>query len=263
MTGDAAEADRPSRRSRRASADGDGKVPRRFSDTLRANVAAVVGAAAATALTISGLFDGSLSAAVGDGGLQKYFQLIFIPYYMIFWVAFVLVYVTFTHLVFIRPRREELVRIAAAQSRRRPTLWSRLLGYGGAGSWTVAGALVAALLTLGVAQTAAFRADPLFILLGMATVAASWFVMVYSYALHYLRLHTGGERIDFDLLEPPVFGDYLTMAFMMSTMASTLGARIRTRAGWRAAREHTVLAFAFNAVIVAMTVSLLFGGLAQ
>ncbi|WP_254668911.1 DUF1345 domain-containing protein [Brevibacterium sp. CS2] len=60
-----------------------------------------------------------------------------------------------------------------------------------------------------------------------------------------------------------MFGDHLTMAFTMSTMASTLGARIRTRTGWRAAREHTALAFVFNTVIVAMTVSLLFGGLTK
>ncbi|MGW9825682.1 putative membrane protein [Brevibacterium pityocampae] len=178
-------------------------------------------------------------------------------------MLFVLCYIAWTHVVYARTPRPELVRIAAVQSRHRPSLMSKMFGYGGAGSWTVAGAIVAAVLTVSLARTEMFRSEPLFILLGMATVAASWFAMVYSYALRYLRQHSGGERIDFDQLEPPVFGDYLTMAFMMSTMASTLGARIRTRTGWRAAREHTVLAFVFNIVIVAMTVSLLFGGLTK
>lgn len=256
----------PTRRGRREERASTRPVPRRYSDTLRANIAGLVGVAGATAIFVPIILresDRTESTPEGLDWFTEYVESIFIPYYMVFWVLFVLCYIAWTHLAYARTPRPELVRIAAEQSRRRPSLLAQMLGYGGAGSWTVAGAVVAAFLTVGLARTEMFRSEPLFILLGMATVAASWFAMVYSYALRYLRLHSGGERIDFDQLEPPVFGDYLTMAFMMSTMASTLGARIRTRTGWRAAREHTVLAFVFNTVIVAMTVSLLFGGLTQ
>ena len=39
---------------------------------------------------------------------------------------------------------------------------------------------MAAILAVGLARTEMFRSEPVFILLGMATVAASWFAMVYS-----------------------------------------------------------------------------------
>ncbi|WP_282856162.1 hypothetical protein [Pseudoclavibacter helvolus] len=48
----------------------------------------------------------------------------------------------------------------------------------------------------------------------------------------------------------------------MSTMAATASAEITSRRGWRVARTNVVLAFSFNSVIVAMMVSVLFGGLA-
>lgn len=59
----------------------------------------------------------------------------------------------------------------------------------------------------------------------------------------------------------PRFADYLTLAVLLSTMAATVSARVRSRKAWTLVRINVVFAFAFNSVIVAMMVSLLFGGL--
>jgi uncharacterized membrane protein len=60
--------------------------------------------------------------------------------------------------------------------------------------------------------------------------------------------------------EPP-FADYLTLAVLMSATAATVSAQIRSREAWSLVRVHVLLAFTFNSVVVAMMVSLLFGGL--
>lgn len=59
----------------------------------------------------------------------------------------------------------------------------------------------------------------------------------------------------------PRFTDYLTLAILLSAMAATVSAQIRSREAWGVVRAHVVLAFTFNSVVVAMMVSLLFGGL--
>lgn len=173
----------PTRRSRREERTGSGAIPRRYSDTLRANIAGIVGVIGGTAIFVPVIIRESERTETTPEGLAwltEYTESILIPYYMVFWVLFVAVYIAWTHLSYARTPRPELVRISAVQSRHRPSLLSRMFGYGGAGSWTVAGALVAAILAVGLARTEMFRSEPVFILLGMATVAASWFAMVYS-----------------------------------------------------------------------------------
>lgn len=54
---------------------------------------------------------------------------------------------------------------------------------------------------------------------------------------------------------------YLTLAVLLPTMAATVSAKIRSRKAWTLVRVNVIFAFAFNSVIVAMMVSLLFGGL--
>jgi len=56
-------------------------------------------------------------------------------------------------------------------------------------------------------------------------------------------------------------GDDVTFAVLISTMAATTSADITSRIAWRAVRTNVVIAFVFNSVIIAMMVSLLFGGL--
>ena len=91
-------------------------------------------------------------------------------------------------------------------------------------------------------------------LLGLLTVAGSWGLMVYAFAEKYLDLHLRGEHIDLPDAAPE-FGDFLSHSVAVSTMS---GVRSDSRVTRSAVRSHTLVAFGFNTVIVAMTVSLLF-----
>ncbi|WP_315146556.1 hypothetical protein [Corynebacterium variabile] len=68
------------------------------------------------------------------------------------------------------------------------------------------------------------------IILILVTVVASWAMMVHGFV-------------------------------MVSTMGVGSPAEVNTTAMWRRMRMNTVLAFFFNTVIVAMMVSLVFGGI--
>ncbi|WP_181064400.1 DUF1345 domain-containing protein [Pseudoclavibacter sp. AY1F1] len=247
-------------------------------DTARANWSALAAVPFAAAFYL--FVARRLGVEIGD--YWRYLVSIFI----VFWPLFAAVYLVWTHLAY---RNADTVQLRVASRREAITKrrwWHRWVGYGGATDWTTAGAMIAVALTIAIAQEPAFRDQTIFVVLGLATVAASWALMVYSFALEYLRLDSTPEmrgeigvetdaaaeleaepasprrgEIVFPFADEPRFGDYLTLAVLMSTMAATASAKITSRRGWRIARTNVVLAFAFNSVIVAMMVSVLFGGL--
>lgn len=249
------------------------------SDNARANWSTLIAVPLAVAFDL--LVARRLGVEIND--YWRYLVSIFI----VFWPLFGTVYLVWTHLAY---RNADTVALRVASRRERATRrrwWHKFVGYGGATDWTTAGAMVAVGLTIAIAiaQDPTFRDQTIFVVLGLATVAASWALMVYSFALEYLRLDATPEaaqqgetesgaapaaevrpprrsEIVFPFPEEPRFGDYLTLAVLMSTMAATASAEITSRRGWRVARTNVVLAFSFNSVIVAMMVSVLFGGLA-
>ncbi len=103
----------------------------------------------------------------------------------------------------------------------------------------------------------------LHVALGLLCVASSWALMVYAFALEFLRVNAADDRVHIDLEtgDDMLFGDYLTLAVLLSTMAATVSASIRSREAWMLVRTNVLFAFVFNSVIVAMVVSLLLGGL--
>lgn len=186
-------------------------------------------------------------------------------FYLAAWPTFVAIYVLWTHLAYTRKGPRQLQSTARRERLALRRWWVKILGFGGASDWALIGALVAVALTVVVAQSPVFRDDWIFIMLGLLTVASSWTLMVYSFALEYLRLATDldgqGPHLELGIEGDPRFGDYLTLAILLSTMAATVSATIRSRRAWTLVRINVLFAFTFNTVIVAMTVSLLFGGL--
>jgi uncharacterized membrane protein len=228
------------------------------SDNARANwssLAAAVVASAALAVFVL-VYEGAMSFDTST------FLLVF---YLFAWPAFTAIYLTWTHVFYARRGPRRLQATAAREVRSQRRWWMRIIGYGGASDWTLVGAIVAVGLTVVVAQTPTFREDAVFIGLGLLCVASSWALMVYSFALEYLRLvesvADGDKHIDITLDDDAAFTDYLTLAVLLSTMAATVSATILTRRAWTLVRLNVLFAFAFNSVIVAMMVSLLFGGL--
>lgn len=242
--------------------DDDRVHVRYVSDFTRTNVSAVIaGAVAFIAFAVVMLIGGRADLAQPLDAAATF--------YLLWWPCYMACFVTWTHIAYTNRTPQELKAAARTESRFLKRWWVRILGHGDALSWTVTGATVAVVLTVIIAQTPTFRDDLLFVILGLLSVASSWAVMVYAFALEYLRLASQqddtpeGRHIELDLTDEPRFGDYLTLAVLLSTMAATVSATIRSRRAWTLVRINVLLAFAVNTVIVSMMVSLLFGGLVE
>ncbi|MCD2499803.1 DUF1345 domain-containing protein [Microbacterium nymphoidis] len=237
------------------------QYPRAFDDDHRAGTASAIGAV----LVLIGV--GILQLSQGSGrlwpltlasGREEVIAAV-LTTGCVFWIVYSIIYLAWTHLLFSRTPREELRRIADIQHHRRPGATAVVLGAGADGTGTVSASLIALVVALGTAVLGVGPGEEWRILLVVAAVAASWGAMVYSFALRYLRLDAGGERIEFDIDETSQFSDFVSMAMLMSALGAAAGGTARTRAGLVAVRTHGVFAFVFNALVVAMTVSLVVG----
>lgn len=237
-----------------------------MSDLARTNWSLLI--AIAVGLAVAALLRDALSLTVA-----RELSGLLILFYLAAWPTFVAVYLLWTHAVYSRLDPNGIAAATRRERVSRDRWWSKVFGYGGASSWTLTGALAAVVLTVVIAQNPVFSGDWVFIVLGLLTVASSWALMVYSFALDYLRLAgtldsdeaeadaDAHQHIELSVEGPPTFTDYLTLAVLLSTMAATVSAEIRSRRAWTLVRVNVIFAFAFNSVIVAMMVSLLFGGL--
>lgn len=127
-------------------------------------------------------------------------------------------------------------------------------------------ATVAVLVTIIIALTPGVRGNTAVIILILVTVVASWAMMVHGFALDYMRATLTQApdetpHLEFRSTREPTFSDFVTVAVMVSTMGVGSPAEVNTTAMWRRMRMNTVLAYFFNTVIVAMMVSLVFGGI--
>lgn len=231
---------------------------RYVSDLARANWSTLASAAVAAGST-------ALFIITREDPTERDTTTVLIAFYLAAWPAFAAIYLTWTHLAYASRDPRSLAAAARRETQSLRNPWVRLFGYGGASTWALTGALVSVALTIVVAQHPAFRDEWVFILLGLLTVASSWALMVYSFALEYLRLAStvsaGAAPIEMDVEGDSAFSDYLTLAILLSTMAATVSAIIRSRRAWTLVRVNVLFAFTFNTVIVAMMVSLLFGGI--
>ncbi|WP_181028786.1 MULTISPECIES: DUF1345 domain-containing protein [unclassified Rathayibacter] len=153
---------------------------------------------------------------------------------------------------------------AEEEARGERRLLSRMAGATGATGTTLPAAVPAIVVTVAIAQRTESRSEPLSLAAALLAVASSWVLMVLSVAQACLRLESRSPRrsqVRFAFEEAPHFSDDATLALLLSTMAATVSAEIRSREGWRLVRANVVIAFAFDSVVIAMTVSLLFGGL--
>jgi uncharacterized membrane protein len=184
--------------------------------------------------------------------------------YGVAWPLNVIIYVVWSYRVYSHLGLASLKETTAAddENERRPL--ARVLQMRGATNTTIAAAVVAVLVTVVIAQQKEFRSEEILIVLALLTVASSWILMVFAFAQSYMRLALGGKEgshISFRFPEPARVGDYITLALTISTSAAVISADITSRAAWLVVRTNIVIAFLFNSIIIAMMVSLVFGGL--
>jgi len=225
-------------------------APLRYRDGFRGGVAALATAAiAAVSLLAGDLTRLDSSDAVALPALCAGLSLSF------------LIYVAWTHVVFAGAPAEEVRRIAAEQHGRGAGALAKLLGLGSAESiaMSAAAAALAVALAASVLGVGGEGSSAWLALLVVATAATAWALVAYSFALRYFRQHAAGDRFTFDFEEEPQFTDFLSMAVMISAAGAMSGGTPRSRSGLAVVRAHTLIAFVFNALVVAATVSLLVG----
>lgn len=230
-----------------------------ISDDMRSNVsilpAAVVGATVVIGFGLNPL--GPKESQLTD------FSERLIEIFLIAWPVYALVYLLWTHAGLKDLDESELVVHSRWALARRRHWWAILFSTGGAVSWTTVAAFVAIVLNVYLLSFGASDRGGLAALLGIANVVASWAVMVYSFALEFMRLDLreggslGARHLEFDMDAERAFGDYLTFAVLSSTMTAALPGRAITRAGWTLVRKNVIVAFAFNSVVVATLVSMI------
>lgn len=105
------------------------------------------------------------------------------------------------------------------------------------------------------------------IALAFATVAVSWFMVHLIFALHYAhgfydcdvaaRADVGG--LQFPGGKPPDYWDFLHFSVIIGVASQTADVQITSKQLRRLSTVHSLFAFAFNTVIVALTINLLAG----
>jgi len=98
-------------------------------------------------------------------------------------------------------------------------------------------------------------------IVGILTVAASWFAVHTLYTVHYARLYyiddPGG--INFHDPEPPRFRDFAYVAYTVGMTYQVSDTEIGSTAIRATVLRHALLSYLFGAVVLAVTINLIAG----
>jgi uncharacterized membrane protein len=128
-------------------------------------------------------------------------------------------------------------------------------------------AIAAVALELSLAKGAHGLERGLRIALAFATVAASWFMVHLIFAVHYAHgfyghdtgAAVGGGGLRFPGEEEPDYWDFVHFAVIIGVAGQTADIEIAAKPLRRLCTVHALFSFAFNTVIVALTINLLAG----
>ena len=121
---------------------------------------------------------------------------------------------------------------------------------------------------LGIAKADQGLAKLLLVALVVATVALSWLMVQVVFALHYAHEyydenpHCDGHDMTgllFPGEEPPDYWDFVHFAVVIGVAAQTADIAFTSKELRRIGTVHSLVAFAFNTIIVALTINLLAG----
>ena len=178
--------------------------------------------------------------------------------YLVTWAVGSFVSSVLTVLTFRRATGEQLeswLRATTPQSRRQ-RVWYQLNG-GGAASWAITGSIIAVAAVLVLAFSPTLAREGLLTYVGIAVVIGSLTLTITSYAVRYAReqVETGG--LVFTKAPLPTFADYLYLSVQVSTTFSSSDVSVESTTMRRLITTHSLIAFTFNTVIVALLVSVI------
>jgi uncharacterized membrane protein len=170
------------------------------------------------------------------------------------WVAAAALYVLWTQRILVGMDAEQTCRWATRED---PTRWmsdvvvltASITSLGGVGYVVAAGSK----LSGGGALQAA--------LLGVLTVAASWFAVHTLFTVHYARLYYSDEPggIDFHDPNPPRFRDFAYLAYTIGMTFQVSDTEIGLTAIRATVLRHALLSYLLGAVVLAVTINLIAG----
>ena len=231
------------------------RIPRSCSDVFRLwaavglglvlGVAFEVGVDAVEALGWRRQPEGDKSALEVDFGSQ-----------LVAWNAFAVCYLLLGVRAFGGCERAELVRRVLGSPLPKTAIKRYLLAGGSGPTWAV---LITIFATGTIVTAAQQRESSTGLVFGLIvfTVATSWVIVAFSFALHYARRDIEIGGLEFLGDDEPVFSDYLYLAISCSATFGTTDTDIMTTAMRRTVSVHCIIAFFLNTVIVAVLLSLL------
>ena len=121
--------------------------------------------------------------------------------------------------------------------------------------------LGAVISTVADASSSKGAHQALLVSLGIASIAASWFVVHSLFTMTYARLYYTGEDggISFNCDEPPIWTDFAYVAFTIGMTFQVSDTDLQTARLRRAALRHMLISYLFGAVIIAVTINLVAG----
>lgn len=122
-------------------------------------------------------------------------------------------------------------------------------------SWSVQVSAMALVVVALLVAVPSWREHPVLLVLALVMVMASWADMVVAFALHYAAIDDGGFAFPGE--EERCFSDYVYLALTVQATFGLPDVDARTSALRRQLALHTLLAFVFNTVILAVVVTLL------
>jgi uncharacterized membrane protein len=128
----------------------------------------------------------------------------------------------------------------------------------------VVSASVASLVGVGYVEAAGSRSGAAAVvaaLLGILTVAASWFAVHTLFTVHYARLYYSDEPggINFHDPEPPRFRDFAYVAFTVGMTFQVSDTDIGLTSIRATVLRHALLSYLLGAVVLAVTINLIAG----
>jgi uncharacterized membrane protein len=102
--------------------------------------------------------------------------------------------------------------------------------------------------------------QPVLLSLSVAVVITSWLTTMLTYAVHYARVTATVGGLTFPGDKPVVFWDCVYLAAQVQTTFSSSDVTVETTLTRKIVTGHTIVAFAFNTVVIALLIAVLFLG---
>ena len=121
--------------------------------------------------------------------------------------------------------------------------------------------LAAVVYTIAQASRSSGAGEVLMLLLGISSVAVSWFLVHTVFSLRYAREYFVDEDggIDFNMHRAPVWSDFAYMAFTIGMTFQVADTDLRSSALRRIVLLHQLISYLFGTVVIAVAINILAG----